>query len=435
LHHTTPLRINVRGTTGKSALFMMTRNVVVTGIGLVTPLGLNAPDTWKRCLAGESGIVTLSRMPKEQFPTQIAGEVKDFEAGKYFGPKEVNRFDLSIQYAVAAALEALGDSGLAITPANADRVGIIIGSGIGGIIGISQTTLNLAQHGARHVTPFFIPGVIINMPSGYLAIRTGARGPNYAVVSACATGNHAIADGFHAIRRGEADAMIVGGTEASITEVAFAGFCSAKAMSRRNDAPALASRPFDRDRDGFVLSEGSGILILEAEEIARARGARVYARMLSCGMTADAFHITAPPDDGDGARRAMTLALEYGELKPEQVDYINAHGTSTGLGDIAETRAIKKAFGAHAQRLACSSTKSMTGHMLGAAGAVEAAFTVLALHHGILPPTINLDNPGEECDLDYVPHKARRQEIGVAMSNGFGFGGTNATVCFGSTTK
>ena len=305
---------------------------------------------------------------------------------------------------------------------NAERVGIIIGSGIGGVISISDTAINVSKNGPRYVTPFFIPGAIINMPSGYLAIRTGAKGPNYAVVSACATGNHAIADGFHAIRREEADVMIVGGAEASVTEVAFAGFCSARAMSKRNDEPERASRPFDKDRDGFVLSEGASVIILEEEEHARRRGAPLYARMLSCGMTADAYHITAPPEDGDGAQRAMKLAVQYAGLKPEQIDYINAHGTSTGLGDIAETKAVKRAFGAHAKKLAISSTKSMIGHLLGAAGAAEAAFTILALRDGILPPTINLENPGPECDLDYVPN-TRGNRIFIMLSRtGLGLG-------------
>jgi len=406
------------------------RKVVVTGIGLITPIGLSTEESWRQCIAGKSGIGPVTRFPVEQYPTRIAGEIKGFDVTKYFEPKEARRFDLFNHYAVAAALDALKDSGIEITPANAERVGIVIGSGIGGVVSISETAINVSKNGPRYVTPFFIPGAIINMPSGYIAIRTGAKGPNYAVVSACATGNHAIADGFHTIGRGEADVMIVGGSEASVTEVAFAGFCSARAMSRRNDEPARASRPFDKDRDGFVLSEGASVIILEEEEHARRRGAKLYARMLSCGMTADAFHITAPPDDGDGARRAMKLAVEYAGLKPEQIDYINAHGTSTGLGDIAETKAVKKAFGAHAKKLAMSSTKSMIGHLLGAAGAAEAAFTILALRDGILPPTINLDNPDPECDLDYVPNKARKQEIQYAISNGFGFGGTNATVCF-----
>jgi 3-oxoacyl-[acyl-carrier-protein] synthase II len=406
------------------------RRVVVTGIGLITPIGLSTEESWKRCVAGTSGIGPVTRFPVDQYPTRIAGEIKGFDVTKYFELKEARRFDLFNHYAVGAALDALHDSNFEITPANAERVGIIIGSGIGGVISISETAINVSKNGPRYVTPFFIPGAIINMPSGYLAIRTGAKGPNYAVVSACATGNHAIADGFHAIRREEADVMIVGGAEASVTEVAFAGFCSARAMSKRNDEPERASRPFDKDRDGFVLSEGASVIILEEEEHARRRGARLYARMLSCGMTADAYHITAPPEDGDGAQRAMKLAVEYAGLKLEQIDYINAHGTSTGLGDIAETKAVKKAFGAHAKKLAMSSTKSMIGHLLGAAGAAEAAFTILALRDGILPPTINLDNPDPECDLDYVANTARKQDIHYALSNGFGFGGTNATVCF-----
>jgi len=406
------------------------RKVVVTGIGLITPIGLSTEESWKRCVAGTSGIGPVTRFPADQYPTRIAGEIKGFDVTKYFEPKEARRFDLFNHYAVGAALDALQDSNFEITPANAERVGIIIGSGIGGVISISDTAINVSKNGPRYVTPFFIPGAIINMPSGYLAIRTGAKGPNYAVVSACATGNHAIADGFHAIRREEADVMIVGGSEASVTEVAFAGFCSARAMSKRNDEPERASRPFDKDRDGFVLSEGASVIILEEEEHARRRGARLYARMLSCGMTADAYHITAPPEDGDGAQRAMKLAVEYAGLKPEQIDYINAHGTSTGLGDIAETKAVKKAFGAHAKKLAMSSTKSMIGHLLGAAGAAEAAFTILALRDGILPPTINLDNPDPECDLDYVANTARKQDIHYALSNGFGFGGTNACLIF-----
>ncbi len=406
------------------------RNVVVTGIGLITPIGLSTEESWRRCLAGESGIGPVTRFSTEKYPTRIAGEVKGFDVTKYFEPKEARRFDLFIHYAVGAALDALKDSGFKISPANAERVGVIIGSGIGGLVSIGETAVSVSKDGPRYVTPFFIPGAIINMPSGYLAIRTGAKGPNYAVVSACATGNHAIADGFHIIRRGEADVMLVGGAEASVTEVAFAGFCSARAMSKRNDEPQRASRPFDKDRDGFVLSEGASVLILEEEEHARRRGAHMYARMLSCGMTADAFHITAPPNEGEGAQRAMKLAVEYAGLKPEQIDYINAHGTSTGLGDVAETKAVKKVFGAHAKKLAMSSTKSMIGHLLGAAGAAEAAFTILALRDGILPPTINLENADPECDLDYVPNTARKKDIRYALSNGFGFGGTNATVCF-----
>ncbi|MDD8017122.1 MAG: beta-ketoacyl-ACP synthase II [Bacteroidota bacterium] len=410
---------------------MQMRNVVVTGMGLISPLGLSVEESWKNAIAGRSGITHVTRFPKEKYPTQMAGEVKGFDSKKYFEVKEANRYDLCIQYGVGAGLDALADSGLKITPENAERVGIIIGSGIGGLQGISQTTVGLANSGPRSVSPFFITSVIINMLSGLLAIRTGAKGVNYGVVSACATSNHAIADGFHAIKRGEVDAMIVGGAEASVTEIGFAGFCSARAMSKRNDAPEKASRPFDKDRDGFVLSEGAGIFILEDEEHAKERGAKIYGRILGAGMTADAFHITAPPEDGDGAMRAMKLAVQYSGLQLEDIDYINAHGTSTGLGDIAETIAIKRCFNKHTKNVMVSSTKSMHGHLLGAAGAMEAVLTVLALKEGIVPPTINLDNPDPKCDLDYVPNVARKKEIRYALSNGFGFGGTNASICFG----
>lgn len=406
-------------------------NVVVTGMGLISPLGLSVEESWKSAIAGKSGIGHITRYPKEKYVTQIAGEVKGFDAKKYFEPKEVSRWDLCIQYGIGAGLDAIADADLKITPENAERVGIIIGSGIGGLIGISETTLKLHENGQRHVTPFFIPSVIINMISGLLAIRTGAKGVNYGVVSACATSNHAIADGFHAINRGEVDAVIVGGAEASITEIGVAGFCSARAMSKRNDEPEKASRPFDKDRDGFVLGEGAGAFVLESEEHARKRGAKIYAKILGVGMTADAFHFTAPPEDGDGAMRAMKLAVQYSGLKPEDIGYINAHGTSTGLGDIAETVAIKRLFGEHAKKIMVSSTKSMHGHLLGGAGAIEAVMTILALKEGIIPPTINLVNPDPQCDLDYVPNVARKKEINYALSNGFGFGGTNASICFG----
>jgi 3-oxoacyl-[acyl-carrier-protein] synthase II len=413
-------------------MLMPMKNVVVTGIGLISPLGLTIEESWRNALAGQSGVGCVTRFDAEKFTTKIAAEVKGFDPKKYFDAKEANRFDLSIQYGVGAALDAVADSGLSVTPENAERVGIIIGSGIGGLTNITQTTRTLAESGPRVVTPFFIPGSIINIAAGYMAIRTGAKGPNYAVVSACATSNHAIADAFHTIRRGEADVMIAGGTEASVVDVAFAGFCSMRAMSKRNDEPTRASRPFDKDRDGFVLGEGAGIFVLEEEEHARARGAKIYARVLSCGMTADANHITAPPEDGDGAYRAMKLAVEYAGLKPEQIDYINTHGTSTPLGDIAESRAVKRLFQDHAKNgLSLSSTKSMHGHLLGAAGAIEAAFTVLALKEGIMPPTINLETPDPECDLDFVPNTARKKDLQYALSNGFGFGGTNASVCFG----
>ncbi|MEW6060348.1 MAG: beta-ketoacyl-ACP synthase II [Bacteroidota bacterium] len=406
-------------------------NVVVTGMGLISPLGLTVEESWQNAIAGKSGIGYITRFPKEKYPTQIAGEVKGFDPKKYFEPKEVNRWDLCIQYGIAAALDAIADAQLQITPENADRVGIIIGSGIGGLTGISETTVKLSQNGLKYVSPFFIPSVIINMISGLLAIRVGAKGVNYSVVSACATSNHAIADGFHAIRRGEVDVMIVGGAEAPIIELGVAGFCAARAMSRRNDAPEKASRPFDKGRDGFVLGEGAGVFVIESETHARKRGAKMYARILGVGMTADAFHYTAPPEDGDGAMRAMKLAIQYSGLKPEDIDYINAHGTSTELGDIAETVAIKRLFGEHSKKIMVSSTKSMHGHLLGGAGAIEAVMTILALKEGIVPPTINQEMPDPQCDLDYVPNVARKKEIRYALSNGFGFGGTNASICFG----
>ncbi len=407
------------------------RNVVVTGMGLISPLGLSVKESWDNAIAGRSGVGYISRFDKERFTTQIAAEVKNFDPKKYFDPKEVNRWDLCIQYGIGAALDAVSDSDLKITPENAERVGIIIGSGVGGLIGISHTSVNLDKGGPKQVSPFFIPAVIINMISGLLAIRIGAKGINYGVVSACATSNHAIADGFHAIQRGEVDAMIVGGAEAPITEIGVAGFCAARAMSKRNDEPPRASRPFDKDRDGFVLGEGAGVFVIEEEEHAKKRGAKIYGRILGVGMTADAFHFTAPPEDGDGAMRAMKLAVHYSGLKPDDIDYVNAHGTSTGLGDIAETMAVKRLFGDHAKKIMVSSTKSMHGHLLGGAGAVEAVMTIMALQEGVIPPTINLENPDPQCDLDYVPNVARKKEIRFALSNGFGFGGTNASICFG----
>ncbi|MEX1139710.1 MAG: beta-ketoacyl-ACP synthase II [Bacteroidota bacterium] len=405
------------------------RRVVVTGIGMVTPLGLNAPDSWKRCLAGESGIGPITRIDASAFPTRIAGEVKSLDAAKFFDPKDVGRYDTVFHYSWAATHEAMEDSGLTIAPAEAHRVGIVIGSGIGGLGNIYQTSISIHEEGPRRVSPFFVAGSIINTCSGYAAIRLGAKGPNYGVVSACATGNHAIADGLHIIRRNEADVMIVGGSEAPITPPGLAGFCAPRALSRRNDEPERASRPFDRDRDGFVLGEGAAVLVIEEYEHAKRRGATMLAEIVSCGMSADAFHITAPAEKGEGASRAITCALEWGGVHPEEIDYINAHGTSTQIGDIAETDAIKSAFGSHASKLAVSSTKSMTGHLLGAAAAVEAAFTVLAIRDQKIPPTINLDNPDPQCDLDYVPKSARSKSIRYALSNGFGFGGTNTSLC------
>lgn len=407
------------------------RNVVVTGMGLISPLGLSVEESWKNAIAGKSGVGHITRFEKERFTTQIAAEVKNFDPKKYFDAKEVNRWDLCIQYGIGAGLDALADSGFKIVPENAERVGIIIGSGAGGLIGISHTAIKLEAGGQKEVSPFFIPSVIINMIAGLLAIRIGAKGINYGVVSACATSNHAIADGFHAIRRGEVEVMIVGGAEAPITEIGVGGFCAARAMSKRNAEPERASRPFDKDRDGFVLGEGAGVFVIEEEEHAKQRGAKIYARILGVGMTADAFHFTAPPEDGDGAMRAMKLAVQYSGLEPEDIDYINAHGTSTGLGDVAETIAVKRLFQEHSKKIMISATKSMHGHLLGGAGAVEAVMTILALKEGIIPPTINLENPDPQCDLDYVPNVARKKEIQYALSNGFGFGGTNASICFG----
>jgi 3-oxoacyl-[acyl-carrier-protein] synthase II len=406
------------------------RRVVITGIGLVTPLGLTTAESWKQCLAGASGIGRITRFPVENYSTQIAGEVKGFVPQNFFAPKEVKRYDPVVQFAVAAFTEALADARLEITPERAESIGVIIGSGIGGLSTINGTAIALAKDGPRVVSPFFIPSAIINMTSGYIAIRCGARGPNYSVVSACASSAHAIADGFHTIARGEADAMIVGGAEAPITELGIAGFCAARALSQRNDEPMRASRPFDKNRDGFVLGEGAAVLILEEENFARERGATIYARMLSCGMSGDAHHVTAPPENGEGAQLAMRQALKFAGLPPEVIDHINAHGTSTQLGDIAETRAIKAVFNNHASKLAISANKSMVGHLIGAAGAAEAAFTILALKEGLIPPTINLEDADPECDLDYVPQVLRKREIRYALSNSFGFGGTNATLCF-----
>jgi len=405
------------------------RRVVVTGIGMITPLGLDARESWKNCLGGQSGIGPITRMDASAYPTRIAGEVRSFDPAKVMDPKDVGRYDVVFHYSWAATREAVEDSGFVISSKEAHRVGIVIGSGIGGLGNIHQTSINIHEEGPRRVSPFFVAGSIINTCSGYAAIRLGAKGPNYGVVSACATGNHAIADGLHIIRRNEADVMIVGGSEAPITPPGLAGFCAPRALSRRNDEPVKASRPFDRDRDGFVLGEGAAVLVIEEYEHAKKRGANMYAEVVSCGMSADAFHITAPAEKGEGAARAMLCALEWGGVNAAEVDYINAHGTSTQIGDIAETDAMKSAFGSHAAKLAVSSTKSMTGHLLGAAAAIEAAFTALAIRDQKIPPTINLDNPDPQCDLDYVPHTSRPKAIRYALSNGFGFGGTNTSLC------
>jgi 3-oxoacyl-[acyl-carrier-protein] synthase II len=405
------------------------RRVVVTGIGLVTPLGIGLEKTWKALCAGESGIARITRFDPTDYATQIAGEVKDFDPAAFIEKKEIKKMDLFIHFAVGAAQLATDDAGLKVTPDNAERVGVYIGSGIGGLSSIEAYHTVLKEKGPDRVSPFFIPMTIINLASGQVAIRLGARGPNSCAVTACATGNNCIGDAFRLIQRGDADVMVAGGAEAAVTPLGVAGFGAARALSRRNDEPARASRPFDRDRDGFVLGEGAGVLVLEELETAKRRGARIYAEIVGYGMTADAYHITAPPDTGEGAVRCMELAIRDAGVVKEQIGYINAHGTST-FADKVETLAIKQVFGDHASRIPVSSTKSLTGHLLGAAGGIEAAFSVLAIHRGFLPPTINLEHPDPECDLDYVPGRAREQSVDIVLSNSFGFGGVNACVLF-----
>jgi 3-oxoacyl-[acyl-carrier-protein] synthase II len=405
------------------------RRVVVTGIGLVTPLGISLEKTWKALCAGESGIARITRFDPTDYPTQIAGEVKDFDPAAFIEKKEIKKMDLFIHFAVGAAQLAAEDAGLKVTSENAERVGVYIGSGIGGLSSIETYHKVLQDKGPDRVSPFFIPMTIINLASGQVAIRLGARGPNSCAVTACATGNNCIGDAFRLIQRGDADVMVAGGAEAAVTPLGVAGFGAARALSRRNDEPTRASRPFDRDRDGFVLGEGAGVLVLEELEVATRRGARIYAEIVGYGMTADAYHITAPPDNGEGAVRCMELAIRDAGVAKEDIGYINAHGTST-FADKVETMAIKQVFGERAYRIPVSSTKSMTGHLLGAAGGIEAAFSVLAIHRSLLPPTINLEHPDPECDLDYVPGRARETSVHVVLSNSFGFGGVNACLLF-----
>lgn len=409
------------------------RRVVVTGLGLITPLGMGVEKTWNALCAGKSGIRRITKFDPSGHTCQIAGEVTDFDPADYIEKKEIKKMDTFIHYAVAASQMAVDDAGFKVTPENADRVGVYIGSGIGGLPAIEAFHKVLLEKGPDRVSPFFIPMVIINLASGQVSIRLGARGPNSCAVTACATGNHCIGDAFRLIERGDADVMIAGGAEAAITPLCVAGFASARALSMRNDEPERASRPFDKERDGFVLGEGAGVLVLEELEVARRRGARIYAEILGYGMTADAYHITAPPEDGHGAVRCMRRALEDAGLPPNAIGYVNAHATST-MADRIETNAVKQVFGDHACRLAVSSTKSMTGHLLGAAGGVEAVFSVLAIHRGILPPTINQEVPDPECDLDYVPNVARRAEVHAVLSNSFGFGGVNACLIFSRCT-
>lgn len=412
----------------------MARRVVVTGVGLISPLGVGTEATWDGLIAGRSGIGPISRFDASGFSVQIAGEVKGFSVDPWLEAKEARRFDLFVHYGIAATGMALADAGLTITEDNATRVGAVIGSGIGGLPLIAETHSVLLEKGPRRVSPFFIPGSIVNMVAGLAAIQYGLKGPNSATCSACSTGAHAIGDAFLYIKHGMCDAAVCGGAEAVVTPMAVAGFASMKALSTRNEEPERASRPWDRDRDGFVMGEGAGILVLEELASAQRRGAPILCEVLGFGMSADAHHITAPSDDGDGPARVMIAALQDAGLAPESVDYINAHGTATPHGDRVETLAIKRVFGEHAGRLVVSSTKSATGHLLGAAGGLEAGVTVMAVSRDIIPPTLNLDNPSEDCDLDYAPHVARRQTVQVAMSNSFGFGGTNACLIFGKVT-
>jgi 3-oxoacyl-[acyl-carrier-protein] synthase II len=406
------------------------RRVVVTGLGLVSPLGTGVEKNWQALIEGRSGIRKISRFATEGFASRIAGEVPDFKAEDYIEAKEIKKMDLFIQYAIGAATLAMDDSGLKIDNQTAEGVGVIIGVGLCGIETIETTKEALLNGGPRKISPFFIPKVISNLAPGHVAIRYGAKGVNWTPTSACASGTHAIGEAFHLIRRGLQDAVIAGGAEATITPLSVGGFAAMKALSTRNDEPERASRPFDKDRDGFVIGEGSGILILEEREQALKRGAKIYAEVIGYAANGDAYHMTAPAPDGEGAARCMRLALKDAGITPADVDYINAHGTSTEYNDANETTAIKAVFGEQAARVAVSSTKSMTGHLLGAAGAVEGVYSALALHHGMIPPTINYQNPDPVCDLDYVPNKARKADIKVTLSNSFGFGGTNGCVIF-----
>jgi 3-oxoacyl-[acyl-carrier-protein] synthase II len=404
------------------------RRVAVTGVGLVSPLGVGTAENWNALLEGKSGIGPITRFDTAEYPCRIAGEVKGFDPLDYLDKKEVKKSDTFIHYALAASRFAIEDSGLKIDAENGDRVGVVIGSGIGGLPLIEATHKILLEKGPNRVSPFFIPGQIVNLAAGQVSIHYGAKGPNTSPATACTTGLHAIGDAFRFIQAGEADAMIAGGTEAVITPLAVAGFCAMRALSTRNDEPEKASRPWDADRDGFVMGEGCGIVVLEELESARRRGAPIYAEVVGYGMSADAYHISAPHPEGEGAARVMRAALRDADLAPEQIGYINAHGTSTPLGDLSEVHAVKTVFGDHAYKLAVSSTKSSTGHLLGAAGGLETGILALAVRHQILPATINLDHPGEGCDLDFVPNQVRKVDLEYAASNSFGFGGTNASI-------
>ncbi len=408
----------------------MTRRVVVTGLGMATPLGTGVEKNWEAVCAGKSGIGPITKFDARLFSSRIAGEVSDFRSEDFLTKQQVRRFDVFIHYAIASARMAMEDSGLKIDSSNAHRVGCLSGSGLGGLAMLLDNHKVLLEKGPRRISPFFIPGIIANMAPGQIAIEFGAKGPNISIETACAASSHAVGEAFRLIREGISDAVIAGGSEAVVNPLSLGGFCSMRALSRRNDDPEKASRPFDLDRDGFVMGEGAGILILEEREQALERGAHIYAEVAGYGLTGDAYHVSAPDPEGEGAVNCMKMALDYAGMSPDQIDYINAHGTSTKLNDLSENKAIKTVFGEHARKLAISSTKSMTGHILGGAGGIEAIFTVLTIKHGIIPPTINYETPDPECDLDYVPNVARRDKVTTGMSNSFGFGGTNACLIF-----
>jgi 3-oxoacyl-[acyl-carrier-protein] synthase II len=406
------------------------RRVVVTGLGIVAPVGIGVAQSWANIVSGKSGITRITRFDPSAFSSQIAGEVPGFDVSRYLSPKEARRMDTFIHYGMAAGIEAIKDAGLGMAPRDAERIGVNIGSGIGGLPLIEETHAEYQKSGPRKISPFFVPGTIINMISGNLSIMYGFKGPNLAMVTACTTAAHCIGESGRIIEYGDADVMVAGGAEATVSPLGVGGFCAARALSGRNDDPVTASRPWDKDRDGFVLGEGAGVVVLEEYGHAKARGARIYCELAGYGMSADAHHMTAPCEDGDGAVRCMTNALRNAAVNRDEVDYINAHGTSTPLGDIAETIAVKRCFGDHAAKVAVNSTKSMTGHLLGAAGGVEAVFSALAIRDQVAPPTINIFNQDPQCDLDYVPNMAREMKINVAVSNSFGFGGTNGTLVF-----
>jgi len=406
------------------------RRVVITGLGMVSPVGLNVADSWANVLAGKSGIAPLTHFDVSEYSVRFGGSIRDFDITDYISNKDAKKMDLFIHYGIAAGMQAVRDSGLEVTEENAERIGVAIGSGIGGLTGIEKGHDAYHRGGPRKISPFFVPSNIINMISGNLSIIYGMKGPNYAITTACATATHSIGDAARLIEYGDADVMVAGGAEMATSKTGLGGFAAARALSTRNDDPQAASRPWDKDRDGFVLSDGAGVVVLEEYEFAKARGAKIYAEVIGFGMSGDAYHMTSPSVGGEGAARCMKMALKNAGINAEDVDYINAHGTSTPAGDVGETHAMKTAFGDHAYKVAISSTKSMTGHLLGAAGGIEAVFSALALRDQVAPPTINLDNPDPECDLDFVPGTAREMKMDIAMSNSFGFGGTNGTLIF-----